>query len=224
MNADDVIYSNTTSGLVAVEVQAAVDEVVSNIEGLEATDIFYYDLGAQYNTVADIINNMRLALFNLDASNLEYSNNTSGLSATNVKNAIDEVVSDMASNNVFVANDSRVKTAINAAGSAPIYACRSFISFNGQGTVNIIQGSNVLGIIDHGVGDYSIVFLYAMPDNHYVCSIIADDNSNTNINIGHLYTAAFGGTDATNQQFRFLINNTSVGPYDTSLINVVVTR
>ena len=68
------------------------------------------------------------------------------------------------SNVPFVANDDRVKTSLNASGTAPIYACRAWVNFNGTGTVAIRASGNVSSITDGGVGQYTINFTTAMPD------------------------------------------------------------
>ncbi len=57
----------------------------------------------------------------------------------------------------------------NASGSAPVYACRAWVNFNGQGTVAIREDGNVTSITDNGVGDYTINFTTAMPDANYSC-------------------------------------------------------
>jgi len=56
---------------------------------------------------------------------------------------------------------------LNASGSAPIYACRAWVNFNGTGTVAIRASGNVSSITDNGVGDYTVNFTTAMPDNNY---------------------------------------------------------
>ena len=65
------------------------------------------------------------------------------------------------------ANDEAVMTALNATGSAPIYACRAWVNFNGTGTVAIRASGNVSSITDNGVGDYTVNFTTAMPDANY---------------------------------------------------------
>ena len=67
----------------------------------------------------------------------------------------------------FVANDARVKTALNAGGTAPIYACRAWVNFNGTGTVAIRGSGNVSSITDQGVGKFRINFTTALPDTDY---------------------------------------------------------
>lgn len=69
--------------------------------------------------------------------------------------------------NVLVANDSAVKTALNATGTAPIYACRAWVNFDGTGTVAIRASGNVSSITDVGVGQYIVNFTTPMPDSDY---------------------------------------------------------
>lgn len=57
--------------------------------------------------------------------------------------------------------------ALNATGSAPIYACRAWVNFNGTGTVAIRASGNVSSITDNGTGDYTVNFTTAMPDANY---------------------------------------------------------
>jgi len=51
-----------------------------------------------------------------------------------------------------------------AVGSAPSYACRAWVNFNGTGTVAIRASGNVSSITDNGVGDYTVNFTTAMTD------------------------------------------------------------
>jgi len=55
----------------------------------------------------------------------------------------------------------------NASGSAPVYAARAWVNFNGTGTVAIRASGNVSSITDNGVGNYTINFTTAMPDANY---------------------------------------------------------
>ena len=49
-------------------------------------------------------------------------------------------------------------------GSAPIYAARAWVNFNGTSTVAIRASGNVSSITDNGVGDYTVNFTAAMPE------------------------------------------------------------
>lgn len=65
----------------------------------------------------------------------------------------------------------RILSALNATGSAPIYAARAWVNFNGTGTVAIRASGNVTSITDNGTGDYTINFTTAMPDANYAASV-----------------------------------------------------
>ena len=73
--------------------------------------------------------------------------------------------------------EAQVKTATNASGSAPVYACRAWVNFNGTGTVAIRASGNVSSITDNGTGDYTVNFTTAMPDVNYQPTFGAGDTS-----------------------------------------------
>jgi hypothetical protein len=76
----------------------------------------------------------------------------------------------------FVANDPKVKTALNASGDAPIYACRAWVNFNGTTSPPTIRASgNVSSITKNGTGNYTINFAVAMPDANYAVVMIHTD-------------------------------------------------
>lgn len=52
-------------------------------------------------------------------------------------------------------------------GTAPIYPCRSWVNFNGTGTIAIRASGNVTSLTDNAVGDYTVNFTTAMPDVNY---------------------------------------------------------
>jgi len=67
--------------------------------------------------------------------------------------------------------ESQVKTATNATGTAPVYACRAWVKFDGQGTAPIIDSGNVSSITDDGTGRYIVNFSTAMPDGNYAALV-----------------------------------------------------
>ena len=84
----------------------------------------------------------------------------------------------------MAANHSGVKTALNASGTAPIYACRAWVNFDGNsgsGTGNsdiTIRGSgNVTSITDNGTGDYTINLDTALSDEDYSLNVNASGDS-----------------------------------------------
>jgi hypothetical protein len=62
---------------------------------------------------------------------------------------------------------SAITNDLNVTGTAPMYACRAWVNFNGTGTVAIRASGNVSSITDNGVGDYTVNFITAMPDTNY---------------------------------------------------------
>lgn len=60
-----------------------------------------------------------------------------------------------------------IQSLLNTTGSAPVYGCRAWVSFNGTGTVAINASGNVSSITDNGTGDYTINFSAAMPHANY---------------------------------------------------------
>jgi hypothetical protein len=62
----------------------------------------------------------------------------------------------------------RITHALNASGSAPIYACRAWVNFNGTTSPGTIRASgNVSSVTRNGTGDYTVNFTTAMPDADY---------------------------------------------------------
>lgn len=98
------------------------------------------------------------------------SNPSTGLIATRAYNGSTwtnwKIIADTDGGD-WSANDTRAKTALNASGSAPIYACRAWVNFNGTGTVAIRASGNVSSITDNGVGDYTVNFITDMADANY---------------------------------------------------------
>ena len=69
-----------------------------------------------------------------------------------------------------VVSPASLRTELNASGTAPIYACRAWVNFNGTGTVAINGSGNVSSITDNGVGKYTVNFITAMTDAKYAVS------------------------------------------------------
>jgi hypothetical protein len=75
---------------------------------------------------------------------------------------------------------SQITGALNATGSAPIYAARAWVNFDGTGTVAIRASGNVSSITDNGTGDYTVNFTTAMPDVNYSTGISQGNDNSTN--------------------------------------------
>jgi hypothetical protein len=77
----------------------------------------------------------------------------------------------------------QVKDSLNATGTAPVYACRAWVNFNGQGTVSIRDSGNVSSITDNNTGSYTVNFTTSMPDGNFsAVSSVGDGYPSVSIN------------------------------------------
>ena len=58
-------------------------------------------------------------------------------------------------------------TQFNASGSAPVFAARAWVNFNGTGTVAIRASGNVSSLVDNGTGQYTVNFTTALEDVNF---------------------------------------------------------
>jgi len=102
----------------------------------------------------------------------------------------------------------KLRNGLNASGSAPVYACRAWVNFNGTGTVAIRGSGNVSSITDNGVGNYTVNFTTPMEDvnyaflgsvkfdNTYQCYLIFEDDriGDRTVNNTKITTGSISGT------------------------------
>ena len=116
--------------------------------------------------------------------------------------------------------EAQVKTATNATGTAPIYACRSWVNFNGTGTVAINASGNVSSITDNGTGDYTVNFTTAMPDTNYAVNVTSGTSAGGQ---GFIAFQDFRTTANTTNLFRIVTTTTSTAT-DVAKVYVSVFR
>jgi hypothetical protein len=74
-------------------------------------------------------------------------------------------------NNTNFITPLRMREGFNASGSAPVYACRAWVNFNGTTSPGTIRASgNVSSVTRNDAGDYTVNFTTAMPDANYSVS------------------------------------------------------
>ena len=113
----------------------------------------------------------------------------------------------------------KLREALNAAGNAPISACRARVVFGA--TANILNSDNILSITKNGTGDFTVKFITAMPDDNYV--IVATALGSARCVALHETTS--NPTLKTTTEFRILCFATGTGnPIDTNQINLGVFR
>lgn len=104
---------------------------------------------------------------------------------------------------VGVANAATVKTAVNASGSAPIYACRAWVSHNGSGT--ILSSGNVSSVTG-GPDIFTINFTTALPTANFalagtsnatgygICQVTARSTTSVTVDWGNRGSSGGGGS------------------------------
>jgi hypothetical protein len=117
------------------------------------------------------------------------------------------------------ANVAPVKTALNASGSAPIYACRAWVNFFGGNTAIIRGAGNVSSVTDNGVGSYTINFTTALAADAYatsgLCSLSGEGGSPDGISIASKTSVA------VHILTRFA-NQTVSGSFDPTFVEIAV--
>lgn len=112
----------------------------------------------------------------------------------------------------------RITTALNAGGSAPIYAPRAWVNFDGSGTIGTNQtirsSGNVASVFKTASGSYTITFTTAMPDANYAMSGSC--------------TGTYGGSSVTVQSVSSgtlqIGTSYSGGTFDPNVVTVIVVR
>ena len=117
----------------------------------------------------------------------------------------------------------RITDALNASGSAPIYAARAWVNFNGTGTVAIRAAGNVSSITDNAAGDYTVNFTNPLSSADY--SVVGSAGTSSSAVITLFRTAA--GTNTTTSPtvngFKFLVMNSgTTTAFDQSFVSVAV--
>ena len=106
-------------------------------------------------------------------------------------------------------------------GTAPIYPCRAWVSFNGTGTVAIRGSGNVSSITDNGTGDYTINFSTAMPDANYSVSSLSRI---TSTGIAPVVVNLLTTTTPTASLFRICTDRNGIGVTDPEYVFASVFR
>jgi hypothetical protein len=113
--------------------------------------------------------------------------------------------------------------ALGNVGTAPVYAARAWVNFNGTGTVAIRASGNVSSITDNGASDYTLNFATAMPDTNYAIAGAARITTSAQSSVVGYY--GNGIVSTTQVQIRSPQMGTSGAGYnDAETVSVVVHR
>ncbi len=97
---------------------------------------------------------------------------------------------------------------------ATAYGCRAWVNFVGTGTVSINASGNVSSITDNAVGNYTVNFTTAMPDDDY--SVNGSTSSAVNNNVFIAGATVLPTTSA----YRFNTRASSNVNLDMPIVNV----
>ena len=114
----------------------------------------------------------------------------------------------------------KLRNGLNASGSAPVYACRAWVNFNGTGSVAKRASGNVQSITDNAAGDWTVNFTTAMPDANYSIVLGGSDNKDNTSASASIFDSAQGGTNPTTTNCRICTG----AAYDSAYICVAVFR
>ena len=119
----------------------------------------------------------------------------------------------------------QAKIAMNATGSAPMFAVRAFVSYNCSGTIAIRRSGNVSSITDQNPGEYIVNFTTALPSADYCPSIAISTGTSAAGATPNLYgqnNIAGGAVAPTASAFRFATYSVAAGNFDPIYISVSV--
>lgn len=135
------------------------------------------------------------------------SNAEGGTGNPNIAASIaSQAEAEAGTDNTKVMTPLRLRNALNATGTAPTYACRAWVNFNGTGTVAIRASGNVSSITDNGSGDYTVNFTTAMSDANYCANISLGSSGALAATIGTI-----SGVAPTASALRFDARATNTG-------------
>ena len=123
-------------------------------------------------------------------------------------------------------SNTTLRTELNATGSAPIFACRAWVNFDGTGTVAIRESGNVSSITDNGTGDYTVNFTTAMVDANYamlVTGVPSNVGNGNQTDLGYYSTNGTNAVGVTSSSVRILSRYGSIA-VDIDTISVAIFR
>jgi hypothetical protein len=122
-------------------------------------------------------------------------------------------------NNTNFITPLRIREGFNASGSAPVYACRAWVNFDG-GAPSIRASGNVSSVTKNGTGDYTVNFTTAMPDANYSVVGLADTTNIANRSAA-IWTP---GTDQTSSLVRITTLSSANAVFDATFVSLAIFR
>jgi len=198
MSQNNYTIGNQTTPSFRADLNSALQALASNSSGTTApattyANMFWYDTAANILKMRSEADDVwiNVAYVDQSANAWRVLDNTQvvdtsgtptgylGVHATSVwQSGVSTNDSLVSPAKVNAAIQALVPNVLNASGTAPLYACRAWVNFNGTGTVAIRASGNVSSITDNGTGDYTVNFATAMPDANY-CAVVTVGGAGT---------------------------------------------
>jgi len=158
---------------------------------------------------------------NTDTNNFQLRSNADGTATLARKSdgSGGDVLTIDGSGNVALPSNTSNKL-VSASGSAPVYACRAWCTFNGTttGTNAPIAGGNVTSVTRNSAGDYTINFTTSMPNATFVVTGTVTNSAVSNPCI--LITKA--GTPKTVSSVNVITTYYNYVPADYPVVDVAI--
>lgn len=167
MAQHDYTIDNQTSASLRADLNNALAAIVSQNSGATApattyANQFWYDTSTDTLKQRNESNTVWISLGTVDQTNNKFEPNQ-----TFATQAEAEAKTDNTKAMTALRTEQAIVSRFNATGTAPFYACRAWVNFNGTGTVAIRASGNVSSITDNGTGKYTINFATALSDTNF---------------------------------------------------------
>jgi hypothetical protein len=155
------------------------------------------------------------------SGNVLTSNGTTWTSAASPVTIASTAEAEAGTNNTNFITPLRMREGFNASGSAPVYACRAWVNFNGTTAPGTIRASgNVSSVTRNSTGIYTINFTTAMPDSNYsALATIRSLDDTTSLTASHRLIPMF--VSYTNSSVQLMTQETANTVFNNPLLNNV---
>jgi len=121
-----------------------------------------------------------------------------------------------------VATAESTLTQFNVTGSAPVYACRAWVNFDGSTTPPTIRGSgNVTSVTRSATGSFTVTFTTAMPDANYCVTGTCGTPGST---AGFINAPQSSAANQTTTTLAVGTYNEAGGTFNASFVSVAIFR
>lgn len=209
----DLIYASSTTALSKLTIGAtnAVLTVAGGIPTWTAT-LGIASGGTGQTTAATAFDALKQAATDAYTGVVELATNAESLAGTDTTRPV---------------TPASMRAGFSASGSAPVFAARAWVNFNGVGTVAIRSSGNVTSITDNGTGDYTVNFTTAISDSNYAVIATGAALASPGSSGYNVLQVNETGTPYNTSSIRIGSVTQSGGTpavYDSTYVNVVVYR